>query len=346
MQDLQDPQRLGQFGSLLAETIDFINRAYLPDVLMAGKAYAGEAAAGIGAGLGSYLAYGYFEQDDNPIYQAKTLFPRGLVLDRDLTRVLAFDQGKVAEDVTHSWYQGSATLHPYDGVTEPDYTGLDHRNGVAYLKTSGKYSWLKSPTYDDHRVEVGPLARLIVGYVSGDTNIRRHVDAVLTAAGLPISVLFSTLGRTAARAVETVIVAEAMQGWLTELQENVAGGDLATWTSFDFDTVSHSARGHGLVEAPRGALGHWVRVENGKIENYQAVVPTTWNASPRDGKGRVGAYESALTGIHLAKPDQPLEILRTVHSFDPCLACAVHVVDARGRELGSYQIDPLGGSHG
>jgi quinone-reactive Ni/Fe-hydrogenase large subunit len=341
VQDVENPERISQFRSLLDQHVEFIKGAYLPDLLMAGLAYAPEAAAGIGGGLKSYLSYGFFEQDDTPLYGAKTLFPSGIVLNGDISQVITFDQRKVAEDVTHSWYRGNAVLHPYQGVTEPNYTGLDKRSdGIAYLKTSEKYSWLKSPTYDDHRVEVGPLARLIVGYARGDQNIKDQVDRVLKVTGLPIGVLFSTVGRTAARCIETLIIAEAMSGWLDELERNTASGDLNTWTAFDFDKVSKNAEGYGLSEAPRGALGHWVRVQNGKIDNYQIVVPTTWNASPRDGKNRVGAYESALVGVKLAKPDEPLEVLRTVHSFDPCLACAVHLVDARGRDLGTHQISP------
>jgi quinone-reactive Ni/Fe-hydrogenase large subunit len=341
VQDVENPERMSQFRTLLDQHVAFIKGAYLPDLLMAGLAYAPEATAGIGGGLKSYLSYGFFEQDDTPLYGAKTLFPSGIVLNGDISNVITFDQRRVAEDVTHSWYRGNAVLHPYQGVTEPNYTGLDKRSdGIAYLKTSEKYSWLKSPTYDDHRVEVGPLARLIVGYARGDQNIKDHVDQVLKLTGLPIGVLFSTVGRTAARCIETLIIAEAMSGWLDELEKNTAGGDLSTWTEFDFDKVSKHAEGYGLSEAPRGALGHWVRIRDGKIDNYQIVVPTTWNASPRDGKNRVGAYESALVGVKLAKPDEPLEVLRTVHSFDPCLACAVHLVDARGRDLGTYQVSP------
>jgi Ni,Fe-hydrogenase I large subunit len=341
VQDIENPERLSQFKTMLDQHVQFIQGAYLPDLLMAGVAYANEAAAGVGAGLKSYLAYGFLELDDTPLYGAKTLFPGGVVLNGDLANVITFDQRKVAEDVTHSWYKGNASLHPYQGVTEPNYTGLDKRSdGIAYLKTTEKYSWLKSPTYDDHRVEVGPLARLIVGYARGDQNIKDHVDQVLKLTGLPIGVLFSTVGRTAARCIETLIIAEAMSGWIDELEKNTAHGDLQTWTPFDFDKVSQNAEGYGLSEAPRGALGHWVRIRDGKIDNYQIVVPTTWNASPRDGKNRVGAYESALVGVKLAKPDEPLEVLRTVHSFDPCLACAVHLVDARGRDLGTYQISP------
>lgn len=190
---------------------------------------------------------------------------------------------------------------------------------------------------------MGPLARAIVGYASGNPTIRQHVDALLKMTGFPASVLFSTIGRTAARCVETMIIADAMAGWLNELQLNTAQGDFDTWTSFDFDSVSKDTEGYGLSEVPRGSLAHWVRVKDGRIDNYQVIAPTTWNASPRDGRGRPGAYEAALVGVKLAKPDEPLEILRTVHSFDPCLACAVHIVDAHGRDLGTYEVVPAGG---
>lgn len=209
---------------------------------------------------------------------------------------------------------------------------------MAYLKTDQKYSWVKESTHDGERVEVGPLARLVVGYAAGNATIKAAVDGLLKTAGLPVTALFSTVGRHAARAVETQVIADAMGGWLTEMEANTQGGDLSTWTSFNFDKASVDTKGYGLLTAPRGSLGHWVRVQDGKVVNYQTVAPTTWNASPRDGKGRPGAYEAALVGVRLADPTQPLEVLRTVHSFDPCLACAVHLVDARGHDIGSYQL--------
>ena len=342
VEDIQNPARLAQFGQYLREVTQFVQGAYLPDLLMAGKAYAKEGLAGIGAGLRSYLCYGGFPLEDQP--GGAQLFSGGMVLNGDLSKVYPFDQTNVREDVTHSWYQGNAALHPYQGETVPDYTGLDRRSGgIAYLKTDGKYSWLKSPTHGDHRVEVGPLARLTVNYAARNPTVRRAVDGVLKAGGFPPSVLFSTIGRTAARCIETVIIADAMVGWLEELQRNTAAGDLDTWTSFDFDTVSKDAEGFGLAEVPRGSLAHWVRIKDGRIDNYQVIAPTTWNAAPRDGKGRPGAYEAALVGVKLAKPSEPLEILRTIHSFDPCLACSVHLVDARGRELGAHEVIPAGG---
>ncbi len=344
--DIQNPERLAQFGTWLSEMTSFVNDAYMPDLLMVGSKYADQALAGVGEGLGSYMAYGQgLEMDDNPIGQAKNLFPAGIVLNKDLTTVLPFDQSKVTEDVTHSWYEGDSVLQPFNGVTRPYYTGLNKAsNGIAYLKTEEKYSWLKAPNYDGQRVEVGPLARMIVGYASGDATIKAKVDALLKAGNFPATVLFSTIGRTAARLVETQVIADAMVGWLNELQHNVASGDLETWTPFDFAQVSAEAKGYGFSEAPRGALGHWVKISGGKIDNYQAVVPTTWNGSPRDGHGRPGAFESALVGVKLAKPDEPLEILQTIHSFDPCLACAVHLVDARGKDLGTYSVVPTDGA--
>ena len=355
VQDIKNPARIALFKQLLVEGTKFVKQAYLPDVYMAGTMYADEATdssatftelmegkgvGGTGGGLLSYMSYGDFRLDDTGFYKSELLFPSGVVYNGDISKVYEVDPDKVAEDVTHAWYEGSKPLHPYDGQTIPNYTGLDKRSdGLAYLKTDEKYSWIKSPIYDDHRVEVGPLARMVVGFAKGDKRITKYVTNFLKRGNLPVSVLFSTIGRTAARAIETELMADVMVEWVNELALNAATGDLDTWTKFDFDKVSVKTKGMGLAEAPRGALGHWVRVENGKIANYQTVVPSTWNAAPRDYKGRLGAYEAALIGTKVADPEQPLEIIRTIHSFDPCIACAVHVVDTKGKELGVYKID-------
>ncbi|MGW8168689.1 MAG: nickel-dependent hydrogenase large subunit [Sulfurovaceae bacterium] len=350
VQDIQDPARIGLYKQLLEEAAQFVKQAYLPDVYMAGTMYAAEAtdakatykgAGGTGGGLLSYMSYGDFRLDDTGFYKSKLLFPSGVVLNGDITKAYELDQDKIAEDVTHAWYEGTKPLHPYEGETIPKYTGFKKgADGYAYLKTDEKYSWIKSPTYDGKKVEVGPLARMVVGYVKGDERIKKYVDNFLKRGNLPITVLFSTIGRTAARAIETELMCDVLMEWIDELGVNALGGDLSTWTKFDFDEVSVNAKGMGLAEAPRGALGHWVSIEEGKVKNYQAVVPSTWNAGPRDAKGQLGAYEASLIGTKVANPDQPLELLRTIHSFDPCLACAVHVVDTKGKELGSYKIDP------
>ncbi len=347
VQDIQNPARVAQFKSLLTKAREFIKRAYLADVLMAGTVYSDEALDGTGAGLKNFMSYGGFRLDDNEFYKAQTLFPAGVVLNGDISKLIPLDQEKIAEDVSHAWYKGDKPLHPYVGKTEPEYTGLEKKeDGLAYLKTNEKYSWIKSPIYDDHRVEVGPLARIVVGLAAKDERITKYATNFLAKLGdklglgkaAPVSVVFSTVGRTAARAIETEMMADIMMEWVDELAANVASGDLSTWTEFDFDEVSKDAKGYGLEEAPRGALGHWVVIKDGKIENYQAVVPSTWNAAPRDYKGRMGAYEAALIGTKVADPKEPLEILRTVHSFDPCIACAVHIIDTKGKELGKFKV--------
>ena len=361
VQDIQNPARIALFKTLLKDTTEFVKRAYLPDVYMAGTMYAdeatdgsatfhasnhkgamGKAVGGTGGGILSYMSYGDFRLDDTGFYNSALLFPRGVVLDGDISKVLELDPNKISEDVTHSWYKGTgAPEHPYEGTTIPEYTGLEKKeDGYAYLKTNEKYSWIKSPLYNGKKVEVGPLARMVVGYVKGDKRIKKYVDNFLTRANLPITVLFSTVGRTAARAIETELMADVMVEWVDELAANAASGDLSTWTEFDFDTVAADTKGMGLAEAPRGSLGHWVKIKNGKVENYQAVVPSTWNAGPRGPNGEVGAYEAAVIGTVVADPEQPLEIIRTVHSFDPCIACAVHVVDTKGKELATYKVDP------
>ncbi len=355
VQDIQNPARIALFKTLLKEANKFIKQAYLPTVYMAGTMYADEATdsnatftkhttgkgvGGTGGGLLNFLSYGDFRLDDTDFYKSALLFPSGIVKNGDLSKVYPFDPQKVKEDVTHSWYEAPEAQHPYEGTTIPKYTGMQKKaDGMSYLKTDEKYSWIKSPIYDDERMEVGPLARMVIGVASGHELITKYVTNFLKRGNLPTTVLFSTIGRTAARAIETELMGDEMMKWVDELAANAASGDLNTWTEFDFDKVSMDTKGVGLAEAPRGALGHWVKIKDGKITNYQAVVPSTWNAAPRDYKGRLGAYEASLIGTKVADPEQPLEIIRTIHSFDPCIACAVHVVDTKGKELGVYKID-------
>jgi len=351
VQDIKNPARIALFKQLLQDSTEFIKGAYLPDVYMAGTMYAEEATdkdatykgvGGTGGGILNYMAYGDFRLDDTGFYKAASLFPSGIVMGGDISKVIEVDTAKIAEDVTHSWYEGTGKPeHPYDGTTIPKYTGLEKKeDGYAYLKTDEKYSWIKSPRYDGQPMEVGPLARMVVGYAKGDARIKKYVDNFLKRSGLPVTVLFSTVGRTAGRAIETELMADIMFEWVDELAKNVANGDDSTWTEFDFDVVSKDCKGAGLAEAPRGALGHWMRIKDGKVTNYQAIVPSTWNAGPRDESGKLGAYEAALIGTKVADPEQPLEIIRTIHSFDPCIACAVHVVDTNGKELAVYKVDP------
>jgi [NiFe] hydrogenase large subunit/hydrogenase large subunit len=322
---------LAEIRGLLARTRDFVEKVYIPDLLAIASYY--KEWATIGGGVGDFLCYGDFPSDTSG--KAEVLWmPRGMIRNRDLSRVHPVDQQKIAEYVDHSWYEyaggpGSG-LHPWEGVTEHTYTGP--KPPYEYLNTSGKYSWVKAPRYDGKPVEVGPLARCLVAYASGHREVKSAVDMVLAKLQLGPEALFSTLGRTAARGIETLVLSRKLPEWLDSLTANIKGGDYAIHNSekWDPDTWPKEAKGYGWHEAPRGALGHWIRIRDGKILNYQAVVPSTWLASPRDARGRRGPYEAALVGTPLADPKRPLEILRTVHSFDPCLACAVHLFDPDG----------------
>jgi quinone-reactive Ni/Fe-hydrogenase large subunit len=327
--DAVDASRLGEYLFRLKEMKNFIENAYIPDVLLAAAYYKEEGLKGLGGGVKNYLAYGGFPLDDG---WTNLLFPRGLVRAADVAHPMTLDEEKITEEVSHAWYQDKGPLHPYKGWTYPEYTGYDKEG---HLKGSEKYSWCKAPRYDGLPYEVGPLARLVVAYAQGHTELKNLIDGTLKAAGLPVTVLFSTLGRTAARAIETKYVADHIEGWVNELIKNVKAGDTRTWTKCD---VPKKGEGRGMTEPPRGALGHWIRIEDKVIANYQAIVPSTWNCSPRDKGGRRGPYEESLIGLKLAKADEPLEIIRTIHSFDPCMACAVHIIDPQTNEIRKYRV--------
>lgn len=328
--DALDVQRPEQYLYRLKQVRNFVDSAYLPDIRIMAEYYKDEGNAGVGAGVKNYLVYGGFPLDDD---WKRTLFPRGIVKGRDLARPLALDERKITEEATHSWYRATEPLHPFAGETEPEYTGYD-ANGN--LRGNEKYSWCKAPRYDGEPFEVGPLARMVVGYAMGDPGIKALVDSALKQTGLPFQALFSTLGRTVARAIETRFVGDHMEAWMNELIVNIKNGDTRTWTPCDLP--DKPVQGRGMIEPPRGALGHWIRIDNKVISNYQAVVPSTWNCSPRDKAGNRGPYEESLIGTKLARIDQPLEILRTIHSFDPCMACAVHIIDPRSKKVRQFRV--------
>jgi Ni,Fe-hydrogenase I large subunit len=321
----------------LAQT--FVEQVYIPDVLAVAGFYRDW--FGRGEGLGNFLSYGEFPMQG--VHDSSNYFlPRGAILGRDLSKVHPVDPAKVTEYVTHSWYEygggDSSGKHPYDGETNPKYSGP--KPPYEHLDVSQKYSWLKSPRYMDMPMEVGPLARMLVAYASGHAEVRALVNGVLAKLNAPATALFSTLGRVAARAIETQLMARQVPKWIADLEKNMSRGDLRIHNGEKWDpaTWPNSTRGWGFHEAPRGSLGHWVQIENRAIKNYQCVVPTTWNAGPRDAKGQRGAYEAALLKTPIADPERPVEILRTVHSFDPCLACSVHVTNGRGRHLQGVQV--------
>ncbi len=329
---------IAELKQLVARARDFVVRVYIPDLLAIAAAY--KDWAGHGKGVGNYLAYGEYPDDDTA---TPALFLHGGVIrGRDLSKVAPFDPGRVTEYVSHSWYdyqQGDAVaLHPSKGETSPNYTGP--APPYERLDTDKKYSWLKSPRYDDEPMEVGPLARMLVSYASRHPRVKALVDGVLKALNVGPEALFSTLGRVGARGIETQLLAEKMDEWVDALAANMGAGDLRIHDNSKWDPSSWpaDAMGAGFHEAPRGALAHWVHIENGLISNYQCVVPSTWNAGPRDAKGQRGPYEEALLGTPVADPERPIEILRTVHSFDPCMACGVHVVDGTRRTLSSVRV--------
>jgi len=329
---------IAELKQYIAKARDFVVRVYIPDLLAVASFY--KDWAGHGKGIGNYLVFGEYPEDDTA--KPKLFLPQGIIRGRDLSKVEPFDQTKVAEYVAHSWYQyqrgDEAALHPFQGETAPSYTGPTPP--YERLETDKKYSWLKSPRYGDEPMEVGPLARMLVAYVSGHARVKELVDGVLKTLNVGPEALFSTLGRVAARGIETQVLAEKMEEWVDALGANMASGELRIHdnSKWEPNTWPADTSGFGLHEAPRGALSHWVQIHNGLISNYQCVVPSTWNAGPRDAKGQRGPYEEALIGTPVADPKRPIEILRTVHSFDPCMACGVHVVDARRRELAHVRV--------
>ena len=322
----------GRIRDIIGRMQAFVDQVYLPDTLAIASFYKDWFRRG--EGLGNFLTFGDFPSEglDDP---TSWMIPAGAILDRNLDTIHPVDlndPAQIQEFVGHSWYDyadgKSIGLHPYDGETRLDYTGP--KPPYAFLDVEGAYSWLKAPRWKGRAMEVGPLARVLMLYASGHEATRELAGQALRRLELPLEALYSTLGRTAARTLETKIIADRMGAWLDRLVDNIKAGDLAVHSEAQWDpaTWPRECRGVGFMEAPRGGLAHWVTIRDGRIANYQAVVPSTWNAGPRDPSGQPGAYEAALMDDHrLAIPDQPLEIQRTIHSFDPCIACAVHVLD-------------------
>lgn len=330
-------ERLAYVSSLINDAIEFVEQVYIPDLLAVAPYYKEWFA--IGGGLENYLAYGDLPTNG---YNDPTnfKFPRGAILNRNLNEVLEVDGSdpdQVREYSTHSWYKYQAgknkSLHPWEGETEFNYTGP--KPPYKHLNVDEKYSWLKTPRWKDHPMEVGPLARLLVAYASGVDEVKEVINETLGKLNAPVTALFSTLGRTAARGLETKLVAHWMKEFNETLVSNIKNGDTRMFNSekWDPDSWPKEAKGVGLSEAPRGALAHWIVIKDKLIDNYQLVVPSTWNASPRDVHGNLSAYEASLIDTPMANSEQPLEILRTVHSFDPCIACAVHLYDPEGKHL-------------
>ncbi|WP_017755248.1 nickel-dependent hydrogenase large subunit [Calidifontibacillus oryziterrae] len=323
-------ERLMHVSQLIDEANKFVNQVYIPDLLAIGSYYKDWLHGG---GLSNYLSYGDFATGD--IYDiASYRMPRGVILNGDINNVLDIDPTdpeQVKEFIDYSWYSydGSETggKHPFEGETTFNYTGP--KAPYTQLNTDEKYSWIKAPRWQEEPMEVGPLARIMVGYAKGQPEIVEIVDATLAKLGVGIEALHSALGRTVARGLESVLMVKWAREDMDKLLANIKNGDQVTFdrTKWEPKSWPKQAQGVGWMEAPRGALGHWIVIEDEKVKSYQAIVPTTWNASPIDGKGKIGAYEAALATTPVHDPELPLEIIRIIHSFDPCLACAVHLTD-------------------
>ena len=330
-------ERLSIIKDSIDRMIQFVDQVYIPDLLAIAPYYLEY--AGLGEGLGNFLTWGEFPGTDNRD-TAGFLVPRAVIMNRDLSHIEEpnpKDFELMKEFVAHSWYEQSvgdeAGLHPFEGETKFNFTGP--KPPYEQLEVEQKYSWLKSPRWAEAPMEVGPLARVLAMYAGGHKQTQDLTNFVLKTLGAPIEAVFSTLGRTAARGIETKVFADYMLDTYNGLIDAIKAGDTDTFNGDKWEPTSwpSHAEGFGYMEAPRGALGHWCVIDNGKLSNYQMVVPTTWNASPRDHKEQAGAYEMSLVGTPLAKPNEPLEILRTIHSFDPCMACAIHMVDADGNDV-------------
>jgi hydrogenase large subunit len=338
-------ERLNMVSRIIDETIQFIDQVYIPDLLAIASFYKDWGAIGGGISSQNLLCYGEFPDIANDDSNKSLLMPRGAILGGNLKEIHPVDlkdPNQIQEYVTHSWYKypdESKGLHPWDGVTEPNFVlgknTKGTRTAIENVDESAKYSYVKSPRFKGQPMEVGPLARYVTYYAMGIPEFKEPVDMVLKKLDVPVTALFSTLGRTAARGLECSWAAHRMRYFFDKLMANIKAGNLATANveMWEPQTWPADARGYGYCEAPRGALGHWIRIRNTKIDNYQCIVPTTWNAGPRDPKNQIGAYEAALMNTKMAVPEQPVEILRTIHSFDPCLACATHVISPEGEEL-------------
>ena len=329
--------------------VEFAKNVYLPDVLAIGSFYKDWL---YGGGLAAKNVMDYGDYAKTPYDDTTFQLPGGVILNGNWDEVFPIDPRdpeQVQEFVAHSWYKypdEAKGLHPWDGITEPHYAlgpnAKGTRTNIEAVDEAAKYSWIKSPRWRGHAVEVGPLARYILGYAQGSQMVREQVDSSLAAfnqlTGLqltPKQALPTTIGRTLARCLESYFCAATMQDDWSDLMRNIRNGDTATANVEKWDpaTWPKEAKGVGLVAAPRGALGHWIRIKDGRIENYQCVVPTTWNGSPRDPMGNIGAFEASLLNMPMERPDEPVEILRTLHSFDPCLACSTHVISPDGQEM-------------
>jgi hydrogenase large subunit len=344
-------ERLNLVKSIIDRCTEFVEQVYIPDLLAIGSFYKGWL---YGGGLSSknMLSYGDIPFKANDYSSGNLLLPRGAIINGKLDEIHPVDlrdPEQVQEFVAHSWYKypdEKLGLHPWDGVTEPNFVLGPNTKGtktnIKELDEGAKYSWIKAPRWRGHAMEVGCLPRMVLGYLQPKEYPEIHglVEGALKHLDVPVTALFSTLGRTAARGLETAYCVKLQAREFDRLMANLKAGDLNTANidKWEPKTWPKEAKGVGFTEAPRGALGHWIKIKDTRIDNYQCVVPTTWNGGPRDHKGQIGAFEASLMDTPVAKADEPLEILRTLHSFDPCLACSTHVMSPDGQEMTTVKV--------
>lgn len=327
--DMLNPKRLNDYIFIIKEAREFIDRAYLPDMKLLSIAYWDDIKAGHGRAKGNFISVGGYAFED------RRLFSDGVIYNHDFENIEDFDESKITEEIDRSWYKDN----PLDN--EICYTDLNEDGSLKTTKNDDKYSWIKAPRYDGKVMETGPLARVLISYKKENGLIKPFVDEFLKDTDLELMDLSTAIGRNAARAIESSYICEYIFKLVSNLIQNVKYYDTDTWVKFDFDTLEKDAKGRAFFEVPRGILSHFVNIKEAKIENFSVIAPTTWNATPKNFDGVKGAYEEALVGLKLEDLSQPLEVLRVIHSFDPCLACAVHIIDAKGIEISSYKVNTL-----
>ena len=322
--DMLNPQRLNDYLFIIKEAKDFIDRAYLPDMKLIAMAYRDEIKSGLGRANGNFMCVGGYKFEGE-----QKLFCSGVIYNHDFENIKEFDESKITEEVDRAWF---------DENGEVNYTDLNEDGSLKTAKNDDKYSWIKAPRYDGKTMETGPLARVLISYKKENPLIKSFVDEFLQETDLELLDLSSSVGRNAARAIETSYICEYIFKLVSRLIQNIKYYDTDTWTKYEFDELPKDTKGRAFLEVPRGVLSHFVNIKDQKIDNYSVIAPTTWNATPKNFDGIRGAYEEALVGIKIDDTSKPLEVLKVLHSFDPCLACAVHVIDAHGKELSSYKI--------
>ncbi len=325
--DMLNPQRLNDYLFIIKEAKEFIDRAYIPDAKLLCVAYRDEIKRGVGRANGNFMSVGGYEFEGE-----RPLFCPGIIYNHDFENIDNFDESKITEEIDRAWYQDE----PLDN--EVCYTDLNEDGSLKTAKNNDKYSWIKAPRYDGKVMETGPLARVIISYKRDNFLIKSFVDEFLNSTDMELMDLSTTVGRNAARAIETGYICEYIFKLVSRLIQNIKYYDIDTWSKFDFENLNKEAKGRAFFEVPRGTLSHFVSIKDAKIENFSVIAPTTWNATPKNFDGVRGAYEEALVGIKIEDTSKPLEVLRVLHSFDPCLACAVHVIDANGKELSRCKI--------